>query len=76
MIKIHPARRLYLLIERYKRFPPNQNSILNSIPTLNACEKGRMDDVELFVNILFKYIVLWIIVTFYDVKATEQRRCL
>ena len=42
----HPARRLYLLIERYKReFPLGT-------PIVCACRHGRMDDVELFVNLL------------------------
>ena len=48
----HPARRLYLLIERYKReFPLGT-------PIVCACQHGRMDDVELFVNLhpFHKYI--------------------
>ncbi len=48
----HPARRLYLLIERYKREFPF------GTPIICACEHGRMDDVELFVNLhpFHKYI--------------------
>ena len=48
----HPARRLYLLIERYKREFPH------GTPIVCACEHGRMDDVELFVNLhpFHKYI--------------------
>eukprot|EP00942_MAST-04A_sp_MAST-4A-sp1_P002736 g2736.t1 len=48
----HPARRLYLLIERYKREFPR------GTPIVCACEHGRMDDVELFVNLhpFHKYI--------------------
>ena len=48
----HPARRLYLLIERYKReFPLGT-------PIVCACQHGRMDDVELFVSLhpFHKYI--------------------
>ncbi len=44
MILSHPARRLYLLIERYKREFPR------GTPFVCACQHGRMDDVELFVN--------------------------
>ena len=52
MILSHPARRLYLLIERYKREFPR------GTPIVCACEHGRMDDVELFVNLhpYHKYI--------------------
>ena len=48
----HPARRLYLLIEDYKRAFPH------GTPIVCACERGRMDDVELFVNLhpYHKYI--------------------
>ena len=48
----HPARRLYLLIERYKREFPR------GTPIVCACQRGRMDDVELFVNLhpFHKYI--------------------
>ena len=58
----HPAKRLYLLIERYKReFPHGTSSWRrDAIPTpiVCACEHGRMDDVELFVNLhpFHKYI--------------------
>ena len=48
----HPARRLYLLIERYKtEFP-------RGTPIVCACQRGRMDDVELFVSLhpFHKYI--------------------
>merc|ERR1719231_598977 len=48
----HPARRLYLLIERYQReFPLGT-------PIVCACQHGRMDDVELFVSLhpFHKYI--------------------
>ena len=49
---IHPAKRLYLLIESYK------TKFLSPTPILCACELGRMDDVELFVNLhpFHKYI--------------------
>eukprot|EP00942_MAST-04A_sp_MAST-4A-sp1_P014625 g14625.t1 len=41
----HPARRLYLLIERYKtEFPVYRGRI--PTPIVCACEHGRMDDVE------------------------------
>ncbi len=48
----HPARRLYLLIERYKREFPR------GTPIVCACQHRRMDDVELFVNLhsFHKYI--------------------
>jgi len=48
----HPARRLYLLIEKYKR------EFLHGTPIVLACEHGRMDDVELFMNLhpYHKYI--------------------
>ena len=48
----HPARRLYLLIERYQREFPR------GTPFVCACERGRMDDVELFMNLhpFHKYI--------------------
>ncbi len=56
----HPARRLYLLIERYKREFPRGTVLEYRIPTpiVCACEHGRMDDVELFVNLhpYHKYI--------------------
>ena len=55
----HPARRLYLLIERYKREFP-RGTTFGGVPTpiVCACEGGRMDDVELFVNLhpFHKYI--------------------
>ncbi len=52
LILTHPARRLYLLIERYKREFPN------GTPIVCACQRGRMDDVELFMNLhpFYKYI--------------------
>ena len=74
MIQTHPARRLYLLIERYKReFPRGtgygleveilermRSDPLYELPTpiVCACERGPMDDVELFVNLhpFHKYI--------------------
>ena len=48
----HPARRLYLLIERYQR------EFSSGTPIVCACQHGRMDDVELFVNLhpFHKYI--------------------
>ncbi len=48
----HSARRLYLLIERYKREFPR------GTPIVCACEHGRMDDVQLFMNLhpFHKYI--------------------
>jgi hypothetical protein len=47
-----PVKRLYLLIERYKsEFP-------RGTPIVCACQRGRMDDVELFMNLhpFHKYI--------------------
>ncbi len=58
----HPARRLYLLIERYKNEFPHGTGYGGGdeipIPIVCACERGRMDDVELFVNLhpFHKYI--------------------
>ena len=56
----HPARRLYLLIERYQREFPRGYYQRDEIPTpiVCACERERMDDVELFVNLhpYHKYI--------------------
>ena len=48
----HPAKRLYLLIERYQREFPH------GPPIVCACEHERMDDVELFMNLhpYHKYI--------------------
>eukprot|EP00942_MAST-04A_sp_MAST-4A-sp1_P006097 g6097.t1 len=55
MILSHSARRLYLFIERYKREFPRGTSTWHrdAIPTpiVCACERGRMDDVELFMNL-------------------------
>eukprot|EP00942_MAST-04A_sp_MAST-4A-sp1_P014938 g14938.t1 len=53
MILSHSARRLYLLIERYKREFPRGADVEDEIPTpiVCACEHGRMDDVELFMNL-------------------------
>jgi ankyrin repeat protein len=60
LILSHPARRLYLLIERYKREFPRGTRRRDAIPTpiVCACERGRMDDVELFMNLhpFHKYI--------------------
>ena len=49
----HPARRLYLLIERYTREFPRGTIHEGEIPIpfVCACQRGRMDDVELFVNL-------------------------
>ena len=58
----HSAKRLYLLIARYRReFPPVQFWTDNQrvpTPIVCACEHGRMDDVELFMNLhpFHKYI--------------------
>ena len=56
----HPARRLYLLIERYQREFPHGTKHRDQIPTpiVCACQHGRLDDVELFVNLhpFHKYI--------------------
>ena len=56
----HPARRLYLLIERYKSEFPRGTILGDIVPTpiVCACERGRMDDVELFVSLhpFHKYI--------------------
>ena len=60
LILSHPARRLYLLIERYQREFPRGTYRRDQIPTpiVCACELGCMDDVELFVNLhpFHKYI--------------------
>ena len=60
IILTHPARRLYLLIERYKREFPRGTVWTDGGPTpiVCACEHGRMDDVELFMNLhpYHKYI--------------------
>ena len=60
LILSHPARRLYLLIERYKREFPRGTVLEDQIPTpiVCACQHGRMDDVELFMNLhpFHKYI--------------------
>jgi len=55
----HPAKRLYLLIERYRtEFP--YSTVFGGVPTpfICACEHRRMDDVELFMNLhpFHKYI--------------------
>ena len=52
MIQIHPARRLYLLIEQY------QEEFPNGTPFIVACEKGCMEDVQLFVKLhrFHKYV--------------------
>ena len=51
----HSAKRLYLLIERYQREFPRGTGYErgDEIPTpiVCACEHGRMDDVELFMNL-------------------------
>merc|ERR1711998_409486 len=55
----HPARRLYLLIERYKREFPYivewewEGRYDKGVPTpiVCACEHGRIDDVKLFMNL-------------------------
>ena len=56
----HPARRLYLLIERYTREFPRGTIHEGEIPIpfVCACQHGRMDDVELFMNLhpFHKYI--------------------
>ena len=62
LILSHSARRLYLLIERYKREFPRGTGYErgDEIPTpiVCACQHGRMDDVELFMNLhpFHKYI--------------------
>jgi hypothetical protein len=60
LILSHSARRLYLLIERYKREFPRGTVFEDQIPTpiVCACERGRIDDVELFVSLhpYHKYI--------------------
>ena len=62
IILTHPAKRLHLLIERYKREFPRGTGYggEDAMPTpiVCACEHGRMDDVKLFVNLhpFHKYI--------------------
>merc|ERR1711998_662588 len=60
IILTHPARRLYLLIERYQREFPRGRFNRQVIPTpiVCACEHGRIYDVELFMNLhpYHKYI--------------------
>jgi hypothetical protein len=57
---IEPASSLYLLIERYKREFPRGTVRRDEIPTpiVCACEHGRMDDVQSFMNLhhFHKYI--------------------
>ncbi len=58
LILSHPARRLYLLIERYRvEFPEDEDGDVPT-PIVCACQHGRMDDVELFMNLhpYHKYI--------------------
>tara|TARA_B100001059_G_C17821713_1_gene578695 strand:+ start:16 stop:807 length:792 start_codon:yes stop_codon:yes gene_type:complete len=52
LLQIHAAKKLYLLIERYK------NEFPRGTPFVCACQHRRMDDVELFVNLhpFHKYI--------------------
>ena len=62
----HPARRLYLFIERYKREFPRYTGEVHPNPTVHtyafvhdyiptpfvcACEHGRINDVKLFVHL-------------------------
>ena len=60
MIQTHSARRLYLLIERYKNEFPRGTVFEDDVPTpiVCACQHGRLDDIELFVNLhpFHKYI--------------------
>ena len=53
LIQTHPARKLYLLIERYRREFP-----CGITPIICACQFARMDDLELFMNLhpFHKYI--------------------
>jgi hypothetical protein len=48
-----PVKRLYLLIESYKTEFPRGTRYRDRIPTpmVCACEHGRMDDVESFINL-------------------------
>ena len=48
----HPAKRLYLLIARY------QTEFPRGTPIVCACQRRRMDDVQLFMNLhpFHKYI--------------------
>ena len=56
LIQKHPARELYLLIEKYREEFPHGRQIRHEIPIpiICACEYRRMDDVQSFVN-LFPY---------------------
>ena len=60
LIQTHPARKLYLLIERYKAEFPRGIRLAERIPTpiVCACQHVRVDDVELFINLhpYHKYI--------------------
>merc|ERR1711991_1295054 len=61
IIYTHPARRLYLLIERYNtEFPYGTGPYEHRVPTplICACQHRRMDDVQLFMNLhpFHKYI--------------------
>ena len=51
LILSHPARRLYLLIERYKREFSRTWTNGPPTPIVCACQHGRMDDVELVMNL-------------------------
>ncbi len=72
MIQTHPARRLYLLIERYKKEFPCDPEYTYLIPTpiICACEEGRIDDIKLFMDLhpFHQYI------TNRDVNLTEGYR--
>jgi len=48
-----PERKLYLLIERYRREFPRSTFFHDTVPTpiVCACEEGCIDDVKLFVNL-------------------------
>ena len=60
LIQTHPARELYLLIERYQRKFPRGTFWTNKIPTpiVCACKYGYIYDVKLFVSLhpYHKYI--------------------
>jgi len=53
LIQKHSARKLYLLIERYRR-----EFTIGNTPIICACQFARMDDLELFMNLypFHKYI--------------------
>ena len=70
---IHNPKQLYLLYKRYKNEFPRGTIIRKNIPTpfICACEEGRMNDVEQFINLhgFHAYINMDVAEAGMDVKA-------